>query len=553
MSSPTVLATSPRPEERALRAPLGQGGDRPASLVSLRRIGKQFPGVRALHDVSIAIAPGEVLGLVGENGAGKSTLIKILAGVYATGSFEGEVVVDGRAQAFRSTRDARRAGIAVVHQELSLVPAMSVAENLLLGREPARLGLVDAALTEAKARELLVRVLGDDAASIDLAAPVGNLGVGMQQTLEIARALGDSARLIVLDEPTAALTEAESERLFALVRARRAAGTAFIYISHRLGEIEALCDRIAVLRDGELVGLRETTATTEQEIVTLMTGDHEALDRARTRPRSRTQGDAALPVLEVEHLCVAHPSRVDRVVVDDLSFTVSPGEVVALAGAMGAGRTATLGALFGTARRGVSGTVRVDGKPVRLARPSDAIHAGFAYVPEDRKALGLVLGLSVADNLALSALGRMSRFGLVDSARVEQTALARLRDLSIKVPGIGAEVATLSGGNQQKVVIGKWLELAPRVLLLDEPTRGVDIGAKAEIYALIEELTARGHAVVLASSDLPEVVRLADRVLVLREGKLAGSLEGEQITQLAIMQLAVGTVCDTPEAIRAGA
>lgn len=533
-------------------------------IVELRRIGKRFPGVRALHDVSLAIGgggrgesaptPGEVLGLVGENGAGKSTLIKILGGVYPAGSYEGEVVVGGRVQAFRSPRDARKAGIAVVHQELSLVPAMSVAENLLLGREPSRFGLVDAGLTEARARELLAGVLGDDAATIDLRAPVDQLGVGMQQTLEIARALGENARLIVLDEPTAALTEAESERLFRLIRARRALGTSFIYISHRLGEIEALCDRVAILRDGELVGLRDIETTTEQEIVTLMTGDNEALDRARQRTRARLRDETA-PVLEVEHLRVAHPARVDRVVVDDLSFTVAPGEVVALAGAMGAGRTATLAALFGTARRGMTGTIKIDGKPVRLRTPVDAIAAGFAYVPEDRKALGLVLGLSVADNLALSALGRMSRLGVVDGARVEQAALSRLRDLSIKVPGLGAEVATLSGGNQQKVVIGKWLELAPRVLLLDEPTRGVDVGAKAEIYALIEELTARGHAVVLASSDLPEVVRLADRVLVLREGTLAGTLVGGEISQLAIMQLAVGTVAAAPaqEAIRAGA
>ncbi|HEX5063846.1 MAG TPA: sugar ABC transporter ATP-binding protein, partial [Kofleriaceae bacterium] len=478
------------------------------NVVELRRIGKQFPGVRALHDVSIAIEPGEVLGLVGENGAGKSTLIKILGGVYAAGTFKGEVVVGGHAQTFRSTRDARKAGIAVVHQELSLVPAMSIAENLLLGREPARFGIVDGADLEHKARALLARVYGTDLA-IDVATPIDRLGVGVQQMIEIARALGEHAKLIVLDEPTAALTEAESEKLFALIRARRAEGTSFIYISHRLGEIEALSDRVAVLRDGELVGLRETKATTEQEIVALMTGDNEALDRARTR-RDRAQNTtASAPVLAVANLCVAHPSRVDRNVVDNLSFTVAPGEVVALAGAMGAGRTATLAALFGTARRGMTGTVTVDGKSVTLRKPADAIAAGFAYVPEDRKALGLVLGLSVADNLALSALGRMSRLGVVDNARAEHAALQRLRDLSIKVPGLGAEVATLSGGNQQKVVIGKWLELAPRVLLLDEPTRGVDVGAKAEIYALIEELTARGHAVVLASSDLPEVVRLA--------------------------------------------
>ncbi len=480
-----------------------------------------------------------MLGLGGENGAGKSTLIKILGGVYAAGSFKGEVVVGGKVRAFRSTRDARTAGIAVVHQELSLVPAMSVAENLMLGREPSRLGLVDAASIEAAARALLDRVFGADAKAIDVTVAVETLSVGVQQMLEIARALAEHAKVIVLDEPTAALTESEAERLFALVRERRAAGTSFIYISHRLGEIQALSDRIAVMRDGELVGLLETKASTEDEVVRLMTGDAGVLDRARARATS-TRATRTAPVLSVEHLSIRRSD--DRRVVDDLSFDVHPGEVVALAGALGSGRTATLSALFGIARGELTGTVKVDGAPVSLRNPAAAIAAGFAFVPEDRKAQGLVLGLSVADNLALSALGRMSKLGLVDGARVEQAALSRLRDLSIKVPGLGAEVATLSGGNQQKVVIGKWLELAPRVLLLDEPTRGVDVGAKAEIYALVEELTARGHAVVLASSDLPEVVRLAHRVLVLREGKHVGTLVDEDITQLGIMQLAVGTV-----------
>jgi ABC-type sugar transport system ATPase subunit len=500
-------------------------------LVELRKIGKQFPGVRALHDVSLAIERGEVLGLVGENGAGKSTLIKILAGVHT--DYRGEVVVGGRVQQFRSTRDARTAGIAVVHQELSLVPEMSIADNLMLGREPGRFGLLDTVQLEANARSILRRVFDED---LDLATKVGQLGVGVQQMLEIAKALAEHARVIILDEPTAALTEAETARLFALVRERRAAGTSFIYISHRLDEIAALCDRVAILRDGELVAVQPATSRSD-DIVAAMTGKELGDVHAR---RARAH-DATGRVLEVEALSVEHPTLRGRNVVEDLSFTVRAGEVVALAGAMGSGRTATLSALFGVARSAVSGTIRVDGVRVTIDSPRAAIAAGLALVPEDRKALGVVLSLGVGDNLSLASLDRLGRFGLVDAPRAEQRALSRFRDLAIKAPGLGVEVATLSGGNQQKVVIGKWLELAPRVLLLDEPTRGVDVGAKAEIYRLVEELTANGHAVLLASSDLPEVVRLADRVLVLREGALAGTLAGAEITQLAIMQLAVGT------------
>jgi len=505
-------------------------------VAELRRVGKQFPGVRALHDVTLGIRRGEVLGLVGENGAGKSTLIKILGGVYGAGEFEGEVVVDGRVQAFRSTRDARQAGVAVVHQELQLVPAMTVAENLVLGREPTRFGLVDGVRAHAQAKTMLEAVLGDDARAIDLTAPVDELGIGHRQILEIARALADRAKVIVLDEPTAALTDGEIERLFQLVRARRAEGASFVYISHRLGEIAALCDRIGVMRDGLLVDVLPGSAP-EDEVVTRMTGK----ELGDVHARKATGAAVGAPMLEVQDLSVAHPALPGRTVVDRLSFTVHAGEVVALAGAMGAGRTATLSALFGVARSAVTGTVRVGGAPVDLRTPADAIAAGLAYVPEDRKERGLALELSVADNLGMASLGKLSRLGLVDAARAEHVALTRLRDLKIKAPGLGAEVATLSGGNQQKVVIGKWLELAPRVLLLDEPTRGVDVGAKAEIYRLVEELVGRGHAVLLASSDLPEIVRLADRVLVLREGALAGELARAQVTQLAIMQLAVGS------------
>jgi ABC-type sugar transport system ATPase subunit len=498
-------------------------------VIELRDIGKTFPGVRALAGVSLAIGDGEVLGLVGENGAGKSTLIKILSGVHA--EYDGAIVVDGVVGRFASTAEARTAGIGVVHQELGLVPEMTVADNLVLGREPARFGVYDPIAALARAKEILGEVTSDD---IPLDAPAGSLGIGVQQLVEIARALADRSRVIVLDEPTAALTAGEIDRLYAVIRARTKAGTSFVFISHRLDEIAAVCDRVAVLRDGELVGIVPGNAPSN-DIVAMMTGKqlgdvHAPVGRA-------DRGDV---VLAVRHLRVHHPTLPGRAVVDDLSFEVHEGEVIALAGAMGSGRSATLAALFGAARAGASGEIAIDGRTLTLRTPRDAIAAGVAYVPEDRKACGLILQLSVTDNLALSALSRYSRLGVVDQARVEKSSLARLRDLSIKAPHLGAEVATLSGGNQQKVVIGKWLELAPRVLLLDEPTRGVDVGAKAEIYNLVDDLVSLGHAVVLASSDLPEVVRLADRVLVLRDGRLAGELAGREIDPLSIMNLAVG-------------
>ncbi len=461
--------------------------------------------------------------------------------MHPAGSYRGEVRIGRQPQTFHSTADARRAGIAIVHQELSLVPDMTVTDNLMLGRERRRFGIVDTVATEAAARRLLVDVLGDDLGrSIPLEARVGDLGVGVQQLLEIARALAPddrgtgAAKVIVLDEPTAALDDAEIARLFALIRARRASGMSFVYISHRLDEITELCHRVAVLRDGELVGVRRAPVEVDA-LVGMMTGKELAFDHARPP----VPADAPT-VLEVTALCVSHPTLPRRRVVDDLSFRVRAGEVVALAGAMGAGRSATLSALFGIARTAMTGTVTVDGKPATSHTPAEAIAAGFAFVPEDRKASGLVLSSSVADNMILASLGRLARGGLLDGVRAERAAQIRASDLALKSAGLGVEVATLSGGNQQKIVIGKWLDLAPRVLLLDEPTRGVDVGAKAEIYKLIEDLTARGHAVVLASSDLPEVLRLADRVLVLREGRLAGELAGEAITQLAIMQLAVG-------------
>ncbi|MBZ0234397.1 MAG: sugar ABC transporter ATP-binding protein, partial [Deltaproteobacteria bacterium] len=366
--------------------------------------------------------------------------------------------------------------------------------------------------------------------------PAGRLGVGMQQVVEIARALGDeraAAAVVVLDEPTAALSEAEARQLFRLVRARRESGAAFVFISHHLDEVMELCDRVAVLRDGKLVAVRDVAEIGKDELVELMTGrDGEEIEHGHGHGHGH---GSERVVLEVKGLAVRSG---ERCVVDGLSFEVKAGEVVALAGAMGAGRTATLSALFGLVNGSVDGVIEVDGKRVEIEGPRDAIRAGLALVPEDRKGAGLVLGMSVVENLGLPS----HRTRMVDAAKVEKMAHDRVKELRIKAPGLGAEVATLSGGNQQKVVIGKWLELAPRVLLLDEPTRGVDVGAKAEIYRLVEELTAKGHAVLLASSDLPEIVRLADRVIVLRDGRPVGELGKGEISGLAIMKLAMGTM-----------
>ncbi|MBS2013303.1 MAG: sugar ABC transporter ATP-binding protein [Deltaproteobacteria bacterium] len=513
--------------------------------LELVAIEKSFGGVRALEGAALSARRGELLGLCGENGAGKSTLLKILAGIHPRATYGGSTKVFGVEQRFESTRDAERAGIAIVHQELALVPELSVAANLALGHEPTHaLGLLDDEAIELSARELLARFGVED--DVDPRVPIGTLGIGLQQVVEIVRALSRSAKILVLDEPTAALTAREADRLMTWLRDLRAKGTTCLYVSHRIDEVFALCDRVTVLRDGKTVGTVEIASTTPDEVVTMMVG--RSIAKSRVAAASHADSSAA-PRLEVKGLSVpqAAPRREEegarRHAIGDVSFVAKRGEVVAIAGAMGSGRTALLSALFGCARHGFTGEVRVDGAEVALPSPRAAIAAGLALVPEDRKGSGLVLGLPAMENLALAPRGPveriLARLGFVDDEADELAARERIAELRIRGDA-ASEVSTFSGGNQQKVVIGKWLASPPRVLLLDEPTRGVDVGAREEIYGILERLTAKGTTIVLASSDLAEVLRLADRILVLRHGAVVAELEAAAASEAEIVALTTG-------------
>jgi ABC-type sugar transport system ATPase subunit len=517
--------------------------------LELVRIEKSFGGVRALRGASMSVRAGEIMGLCGENGAGKSTLLKVLAGVHGFGSYTGDVIVGGQVQKLNRPIDARHVGIAVVHQELMLVPELTVAQNLLLGREPRRFGLVDEVQLESSARADLARFGFAD--QIDVTKPVAELGIGLQQILEIVRALSLDAKILVLDEPTAALTGQEARLLLGWLKSLRESGTTCIYVSHRLDEVFELCDRVTVLRDGRTAATLVTSEVTPSRIVAEMVGRNVDL-QARAAPLS---DQAKTPILtlndfHVNRVMTHNEHKADetaerRFVVAGVSLSLQPGEIVAVCGAMGSGRTALLSSLFGCARAGSSGEVILDGKTAQLDSPIAAIRQGLAFVPEDRKGRGLVLGMSVAENLALTSLasrdvmGDGARFGLVDDVGEARLAERQIRALRIRGDAT-ALVSTLSGGNQQKVVLGKWLEHPPKVLLLDEPTRGVDVGAREEIYGILEGLAQRGVAILFASSDLVEVLRLAQRIIVLRHGRPVGEISALEATENAIVELSTG-------------
>ncbi|MFH1189643.1 MAG: xylose ABC transporter ATP-binding protein [Candidatus Omnitrophota bacterium] len=497
-------------------------------ILQMRGITKDFPGVKALDDVTFSVKPGEIHALVGENGAGKSTLMKILSGVYPGGTYDGTIVIDGAEKKFSSTKASENAGIAIIYQELALVKQLSIVENICLGGEIARGGVIDWDASYKKADEVLKKV----GLNVNPSFPISYLGVGEQQLVAIAKALSKDARILVLDEPTAALSEGESTKLLKILDGLRASGVTCIYISHRLKEVFDIADRITVLRDGKTIATRDKKDLDENKLIALMVGR----EVTNIYPRkARTPGEV---VLEVRDWTVYDPD-INKTVAH-VNFKLRRGEILGMAGLIGAGRTELVMSFFRFWGRKTGGSMFLDGKEVDLKDAGATIAAGISLASEDRKRYGLVLDEDVCKNISLASLDKISRYSVVNAMDEIRSAERFTKDLRIKTPSIEQKAGNLSGGNQQKVVLGKWLMTMPKVLILDEPTRGIDVGAKVEIYNIINELVDQGVAVIVISSDLPEVLGVCDRILVMHEGRFTGELPVKEATQEKIMHYATG-------------
>ena len=496
----------------------------PAYILEMKSITKRFPGVLALNGVDLGLCEGEILGLIGENGAGKSTLMRILGGDYPADS--GSILFGGTPTVIADVHHSINLGVSIIYQELNLAPNLDIASNIFLGREPRKraLGIVDTLRLYAEAQEIATRV----GISAPLTTLVEQLSPGEQQLVEIAKALSMDCRILVLDEPTSSLSPAEAGKLFDVMRGLKESGVSMIYISHRLAEIEEMCDRVVVLRDGERVGELNRKSICSDEIVRMMVGR----DISRYFPEhgcvSKTE-----TVMSVESL--SYRGCVGRV-----SFDLKAGEILGIAGLVGSGRTELIQALFGVEPK-LTGEIKMSGRSVDIQNPSDAIAAGMGLVPEDRKALGVILEMSVADNITLPGVGSYNP-PFLDSKKERAAAEELVNRLEIKTPSLGQLVGVLSGGNQQKVALAKWLGMAPKILILDEPTRGIDVGSKSEIYKLIRNFADEGMGVIMVSSEMEEIIGLSDRVLVMSEGRMMGLLERAQVDEESIMKLASGGI-----------
>ncbi|WP_312626816.1 xylose ABC transporter ATP-binding protein [Scandinavium sp.] len=499
-------------------------------LLEMKSITKTFGVVKAIDNVSLRLNAGEVVSLCGENGSGKSTLMKVLCGIYPHGSFEGEIIFAGEPLEAGHIRDTERRGIAIIHQELALVKHLTVLENIFLGAEITRHGILDYDQMTLRCEKLLAQV----SLAISPDTRVGDLGLGQQQLVEIAKALNKQVRLLILDEPTASLTEQETAVLLNIIRDLQNHGIACIYISHKLNEVKAISDTICVIRDGQHIGTRDATGMSEDDIITMMVG-RELTALYPNEPH--TPGDE---ILRIEHLTAWHPVNRHIKRVNDISFSLRRGEILGIAGLVGAGRTEAVQCLFGVWRGRWEGKVFIDGKAVNIANCQQAIAHGIAMVPEDRKKDGIVPVMAVGKNITLAALDQFSGpLSALDDAAEQNCILNSLSRLKVKTSSPELAIGRLSGGNQQKAILARSLLLNPRILILDEPTRGIDIGAKYEIYKLINQLVQQGIAVIVISSELPEVLGLSDRVLVMHEGKLKADLVNHQLTQEQVMEAAL--------------
>jgi D-xylose transport system ATP-binding protein len=497
-------------------------------ILEMQNVTKEFPGVKALDNVNLQVMPGHIHGLVGENGAGKSTLMKILSGVYSKGTYMGEIRIDGTPVAFKSIRDSEKAGISIIYQELMMVPELSIAENIFLGRYG---NVINWDKVNSEAKKWMEQVGLDENPS----TLVKDIGIGKQQLVEIAKALSLNAKLLILDEPTAALTEKEVSHLLEKLREIKNNGVTCIYISHKLEEVLAICDEVTILRDGVTVSSHQIDELDEKKMISKMVGR----DFSNRFPQKVecAQGEVAF---EVRNINLIHYDNSDKYILRDISFNVKKGEIVGIAGLMGAGRTELVNSLFGDFKGRLTGEIFVADKKVRIKSPQDAIDNGLGLVTEDRKLNGLNLIDTIENNITMASLGRFCRLGVINKNKAIKSCDEISKRIRIKATSLETLAMNLSGGNQQKVVLAKWLMVCPSVLIIDEPTRGIDVGAKYEIYTLMNELKQQGIAIIMVSSELPEIIGMSDRILVLKEGRLTGEFYNQDISEELIMERAMG-------------